>query len=156
MRKRIIAVNQDNVPGDQEWLGLDELADVEMTSEDPRHPIESALLACQGSGWRAEESGTQTIRLIFRESQTIRRIRLVFTEYDIDRTQEYVLRWSKEEGQPMREIVRQQWNFSPEGAKIETEDHDVELPGVGVLELMIVPDIHGANVLATLNQLQVA
>ncbi len=156
MRKRIIADQQDILPADHNWLDLNDLAEVELTSEDPGHPIESALLACQGSGWRAGATGMQTIRLIFRESQTIRRIRLVFTEYDIDRTQEYVLRWSKGEGQPFREIVRQQWNFSREGSQIETENHGVELPGVRVLELMIVPDIHDANVLATLTQLQVA
>jgi hypothetical protein len=33
---------------------------VEVTSEDPNFPIESALAASQGPGWRAAEPGEQT------------------------------------------------------------------------------------------------
>ena len=45
MRKRIIApVQQETAPPDQDWLNVEELAEVEITSEDAAHPIESALL----------------------------------------------------------------------------------------------------------------
>jgi len=54
------------------------------------------------------------------------------------------------------EIVRQQWNFSPEGATSETEDLHVELPAVTVLELSIIPEISGENALASLAQLRLA
>jgi hypothetical protein len=73
-----------------------------------------------------------------------------------ERTQEYVLRWSPDGGQSYREIVRQQWNFSPEGTTSETEDHHVDLPAVTVLELSIIPDISGGNAIASLAQLLLA
>ena len=64
MRKRMIAATeQDPSGGGQAWLDLPRLADVEITSEDPAHPIESALLPHGDSGWRAADPGPQTIRL---------------------------------------------------------------------------------------------
>ena len=39
--------------------------------------------------------------------------RPVFQEDEQERTQEFVLRWSPDGGQSYREIVRQQYNFSP-------------------------------------------
>ncbi len=52
--------------------------------------------------------------------------------------------------------MRQQWNFSPHGATGQTEDHRVELPGVTLLELSIVPDISGGTAPASLAQLRLA
>ncbi len=56
MRKRIIPTAQQrehaHIP-DADWLDLERLAEVEVTSEDPAHPIESALLPNGGPGWRA-------------------------------------------------------------------------------------------------------
>ena len=157
MRKRIIAPVQQEAAGpDQGWLNVEALAEVEITSEDPAHPIESALLPGGDSGWRAAGPGTQTIRLLFTYPQRLRRIWLRFAEASTERTQEYVVRWSADGGQSFREIVRQQWNFSPQGATSETEDHHVELPAVTVLELSIVPDISGGTAFASLAQLRLA
>jgi hypothetical protein len=136
---------------------VEDVAEVELTSEDPAHPIEFALLPGKPGGWRAAEPGTQTIRLLFDHPQRLRWIRLDFLEAETDRTQEYVLRWSADGGQSFREIVRQQWNFSPTGATTETEDHRVELAGVTVLELTITPDIGGnKSARATLQRLRLA
>ncbi|WP_454063828.1 carbohydrate-binding protein [Candidatus Nitrospira salsa] len=157
MRKRIInPAQQEIAPTDQEWLNVDGLAEVEITSEDAAHPIESALLPGHDSGWRAARSGKQTIRLLFAQPQPLRRIWLHFVEVNTERMQEYVLRWSGDGGQSFREIVRQQWNFSPQGANSETEDHHVELPGVTILELCITPDTSGGNAIASLAQLRLA
>jgi hypothetical protein len=157
MRKRIIApVPHEAAATDQDWLNLEQLAEVEITSEDPAHPIESALLPGGASGWRAAETGKQTIRLLFAYPQRLRRIWLDFVETRAERTQEYVLRWSADGGQSFREIVRQQWNFSPQGATRETEDHRVDLPAVTVLELSITPDVGGGNAFASLAQLRLA
>jgi hypothetical protein len=157
MRKRIIApVQQETAPPDQDWLNVEGLAEVEITSEDAAHPIESALLPGRPSGWRAAGPGEQTIRLRFAHPQRLRRIWLNFVEPLTERTQEYVLRWSPDGGQSFRDIVRQQWNFSPQGATSETEDHHVELPAVTVLELSIIPDTSGGNAFASLAQLRLA
>jgi hypothetical protein len=157
MRKRIIAPGPGEVaaaePG---WMDLEQLAEVEITSEDVDHPIESALIPGTISGWRAAEPGEQTIRLWFDEPLTIKQIRLVFHEDEHERTQEFVLRWSSDGGQSYREIVRQQYNFSPPETAREIEDYNVDLVGVTALELRIVPDISGGSAQASLAQLRVA
>ena len=77
MRKRIIGHGPGEVaaaePG---WLDLEHLAQVEITSEDVDHPIESALIPGMGSGWRAAQPGEQTIRLRFDEPLRLKRIQL--------------------------------------------------------------------------------
>jgi hypothetical protein len=157
MRKRIIATEQqDSSSPVDDWLNVEAIAEVEITSEDTAHPIESALLPGQASGWRAAGPGTQTIRLCFTRPQALRRIWLKFVESDTARTQEYVLRWSADGEQSFREIVRQQWNFSPEGASSETEDHQVNLAAVTVLELIIIPDTSGGSAVASLAQMRLA
>ena len=157
MRKRIIAPGPGEVaaaePG---WMDLEHLAQVEITSEDVDHPIESALIPRMGPGWRAAQPGEQMIRLQFDEPLRIKRIRLVFHEDEQERTQEFVLLWSPDSGQSSREIVRQQYNFSPPEAARELEDYDVDLDGVTVLELRILPDISGGSARASLTQLRVA
>ena len=59
----------------EKWLDLDRAAVVEVTSEEKDFPIESALVAGKTTGWRAADSGTQTIRLIFDEPQRLNHIR---------------------------------------------------------------------------------
>ena len=157
MRKRIITPGQQEIKDlDQEWLNIEGIAEVEITSEDAAYPIEFALLPGQASGWRAAGPGKQTIRLLFTHPQQLQQIRLHFVEPHIERMQEYVLRWSPDGGQSFQEIVRQQWNFSPGGTTSETEDHHVELPAVTVLELSIIPDTSGGSAIASLAQLRLA
>jgi hypothetical protein len=154
MRKRII--NRDIRNEERDWLNLEPLAQVEISSEAVGYAIESALIPGMGPGWRAGQPGEQTIRLLFDEPQRIKRIRLVFHEDEHRRTQEFVLRWSPDGGQSYREIVRQQYNFSSPGAATEVEGYDVNLDGVTVLEMRIVPDISGGSAPATLAQLRLA
>ena len=157
MRKTIITTDkQESLSPDQDWLDLEAIAEVEMTSEDIDHPIEAALIPGQPSGWRASEPGKQMIRLLFINPQHLKRIRLNFVETITERTQEYVLRYSSDGGKSSQEIVRQQWNFSPEGTTSETEEHHVNLHSVTMLELIIIPDINGGEPKATLDKLQLA
>jgi hypothetical protein len=65
-----------------------------------------------------------------------------------------VLRWSKDGGRSYREILRQQYTFSPPGATREVEDYTVNLDGVTALELTIVPDISGGDARASLISLR--
>jgi hypothetical protein len=141
MQKRM--VHASAVPQPRAWLDLDVLADVELTSEDPGHPVEAALEPGDGSGWRAADPGRQSIRLVFHSPQRLRRIRLRFDETDIERTQEFTLRWSPDGGRTFREVVRQQYSFSPTGTTGEVEDLNVDLVAVTALELTILPDQRG-------------
>ena len=157
MRKRIITLGtRDVIPPDQNWLDLENLAEAELTSEDSSHPIESALKPGEGPGWRASESGQQTVRLLFDKPLRVRRIHLVFQEDTRDRTQEFVLRWSSDGGRSYREIVRQQYNFSSPDNTLEIEDYAVDLVGLTALELSIVPDISGGIARASVAQLNLA
>lgn len=151
MRKRIVdAASGGSSSVAARWLDVDRHAEVEVTSEDAAHPIESALHAGGTTGWRAAESGPQTIRLRFDEPQRLERMRLVFEEREAARTQEFALRWSADAGRTYRELVRQQYNFSPPNTTREIEDYTVELEGVTVLELHIVPDVSGGTARASL------
>ena len=157
MRKRIIDQGPPEVSAaGSDWLDLEPLAQVEITSEEAGYSIESALIPGTGSGWRAAQPGEQTIRLLFDEPLKLGRVHLVFQEDERERTQEFVLRWSPDGGQTYREIVRQQYNFSPPGATREVEDYTVDLDGVTALELKIVPDISGGSARASLAQLRLA
>jgi hypothetical protein len=157
MRKRIIGHGPLDVKAEEfDWLDLERLAQVEITSEDVGYSIEAALIPGIGSGWRAAQPGEQTIRLLFDEPLRIKRIRLAFHEDAHERTQEFVLRWSPDGGHSYREIVRQQYNFSLPQATRQVEDYDIELDGVTALELTIVPDISGGSARASLTQLRVA
>jgi hypothetical protein len=158
MRKRIIDEGtQAATPTDEgHWLDLEKLAEVELTSEDAAYPLESALIAGTGSGWRAQQSGKQGIRFLFDKPQRIKRIRLVFQEDERARTQEFVLRWSADGGASYREIVRQQYNFSPPDASQEREDYSVDLDALTILELSIIPDISGGESRASLARMRLA
>ena len=69
MRKRIIPSTAEGSPPSGDWLDLEDLVQVEITSEDPAHPIESALLPGNASGWRAATAGRQIIRVCFDQPQ---------------------------------------------------------------------------------------
>ena len=132
------------------------MAQAELTSEDPSHPIESALKPGVGSGWRASEPGQQTVRLLFDNPLQIKRVHLVFHEDEQQRTHEFVLRWSADGGRSCREIVRQQYNFSPPGNAREIEDYEVDLVGLTVLEISISPDMSGGSARASIAELRLA
>lgn len=148
MRKSVI-----DIPS--QWLELPALASVQVTSEADGFPIESALTGETTRGWRASRPGEQIIRILFDTPVSIRKIQLHFVETEQSRTQEFVLRWNTPDGVP-REIVRQQWNFSPGGSNSETEEYQVGLENAEVLELKIKPDIGGGNAVASLASLRLA
>lgn len=156
MRKSIInATNPATVLTNEQWLDLEQIAQVEISSENPKNPIENALLPNNQLGWYAAQAGEQVIRLIFDQPQHINRIVLNFIEMQIERTQEFVLRWSNDKGKTFHEIVRQQWNFNAASTQ-EIEDYQVKLANVTVLELVICPDINGGEACASLQKLQLA
>jgi len=158
MRKRIVSSGPPTGrPGaDSNWMDLGQIATVEVTSEDPNFPIESVFSAAEGAGWRAGQKGEQQIRLIFDQALPVRRIQLHFVEPNHARLQEFSVRWSAADGGQVKEIVRQQWNFSPEGSTSEMEDYQVDLEGVSTLELVIRPDLTHNQAVATLAAWRVA
>jgi hypothetical protein len=157
MRKRLIDPTAERLGTlGQGWLDLERAAVVEVTSEDEHYPVESAFDSGDARGWRAAAAGPQTIRLIFDHPQRLKCVSLVFEEDEFGRTQEFVLRWSSDGGSTLKEIVRQQWNFSPPESRREVEQYQVDLHGVDVLELVIKPDIAGGVARASLKNLRLS
>jgi len=140
MQKRLVGAPGQKSVTEESWLDLEAMAQVELTSEDPAHPIEGALLPNGQSGWRAAEPGNQSIRLLFHQPQRLRRILLRFDERGQERTQEFSLTWSRDGGRSSHDLIRQQYTFSPGGSTSEVEDLNVDLPSVTALELTIIPD----------------
>ena len=155
MRKITINPPTENtLSSDLNYLDLERLAQVEISSECQERPIESALVADSESGWQAASPGEQTIRLVFDQPQTIKHIYLRFDEQDQSRTQEFVLLWRMDNEDSFREILRQQYHFSPPVTIRENEDYAVDLKQLKALELRIIPDISGGEACATLTCLR--
>jgi hypothetical protein len=140
----------------ESWPDLERIATVEVTSEHPDFPIESVFAATDAKGWRALHRGEQRIRLTFDQPTPIRRIHLRFVESEVERTQEFTIGWAGVAGGPLKEVVRQQWTFSPAGSTSEIEHYDVCLDGVSALELAIKPDLGRENAVATLAEWRIA
>jgi hypothetical protein len=140
MQKRLVGTPEPKSVTEENWMDLEAMTQVELTSEDPGCPIEGALLPDRKPGWRASEPGSQSIRLLFHQPQRLRRILLRFEDSSVERTQEFALRWSPDGGRSSSHLVRQQYSFSPAGSTSEVEDFMVDLGSVTALELTIIPD----------------
>ncbi len=155
MQKQIIQQeNQMISPAQQYWLDVENLAQIELTSEEAAYPIESAFTLNNTEGWKAAQSGEQTIRILFNEPQKLNRIQLRFREEETERSQEFLLSWLPAGDLSYQEIVRQQYNFSPPYTNEELEDYKVNLDAVSALELNIIPDISKPDARASLAQIR--
>jgi F5/8 type C domain len=143
------------ISSSDQWLNLEELASVEVSSEDPSYPFEDALHGAVRGGWKAAAPGPQAIRLTFDQPQSIRRIRLEFREDGPERVQEFAL-YAMTANQARKEVLRQQWTFSPGGSTQEIEDYPVELADVTAIELQIDPGRHDKQKIASLQSIALA
>ncbi|MBF0287448.1 MAG: carbohydrate-binding protein [SAR324 cluster bacterium] len=146
-------VHQDHVdifPSKKSWINLESIMQVQVISEVGAYALDPI------SGWRAGHPGKQTLRFIFKEPLKLRRIRLVFEETELERAQQFLLRWSSKSTDSYQDIITQQYNFSPSGSICEEEEYEVDLDGAVSLELQIDPDIHGSEAFASLKQIQLA
>ena len=145
MRKSILSTSfaaPTNAPQGN-WLDIEALAHVEVSSEAPDFPIDNALIPHpQGlatAGWRAATNGPQTIRINFDKPQDISRIHLHIVDRAAERSQELAI-YAGPNTQDLREVRRQQYSFSPNGSNEEIEDFTVDLKQITTLELRIDPD----------------
>jgi hypothetical protein len=157
MRKRPITPPSETIRDRRgDALDVERAAVIEVTSEDKEFPIESAFVSGDSRGWRAAEPGSQTIRLIFDQPQKLKCISLMFEENETQRTQEFVLQWSPDGGLSVKEIVRQQWTFSPPKSTHEIEEYEVDFSNVTLLELVIKPNMSGGADRASLKHLRLS
>src|SRR5688500_12457489 len=131
-------------------------ATVQVTSEDPAHPIEHVFDHRRGPGgsrWVAAEPGEQTLVLAFDAPQTIHQIIVEVEEPEVSRTQELRLSVSRDGGQTYRELRRQECNRGPPGTAVEREVWGVTAEGVTHLHLWLKPDKGGVPCRAILTAL---
>jgi hypothetical protein len=143
MRKKILGTEPAETPSLPGALDIAAIATALVTSEDAHHPIENAFDRSRGPGgsrWVAAHPGEQTLILEFDAPQIICRISLEVEEQDLSRTQELQLAVSHDRGQTYRELVRQEYNFSPPGTTFEREAWSFDLEGVTHLRLWLKPD----------------
>lgn len=137
-----------------EWFAVEAIAGIGVTSEADGAPVENVLYPDRETGWRAGEPGRQIVRVTFGRPTNIRHIQLTFRESQLTRTQEFTLSCTVPGGE-RREVIRQQWTFSPQGSTEEVEDYRVTLDDVVVLELAINPEISNRGVHASLFRLRI-
>ncbi|WP_169977220.1 haloacid dehalogenase type II [Tautonia rosea] len=131
-------------------------AAVRVTSEDPEHPIDHAFDDSEGPGgsrWIAGTPGEQTLILAFDAPQGITRVALEVEERNVARTQDLQLALSTDGGQTYREVLRQEYGFSPTGSTFEREDWEVRADRVTHLRLVIRPDKGGRPCRASITTL---
>ena len=124
-------------------LDVPSIATALVTSESPENPIENAFDSQSGPGgsrWVAGDPGDQAITLEFDSPQTIRRVALEVEEKEAVRTQELQLSVSCDDGRSYRELLRQEFNFSPEGTTFQREEWNIEINAATHMRLWVRPD----------------
>ena len=156
LRKLIIKPHTATPDATTGEIDIAAVATVQVTSESPEHPIDQVFDDHRGPGgtrWIAGEPGEQTVILAFDAPQTINQILLEVEELEEPRTQELQLSLSCDGGRTYRELLRQEFNFSPAGTTFEREKWTVSAQGVTHLRLVIKPDKGGKPCRATLTSL---
>lgn len=118
-------------------------ATVTVTSEAEGQPITRVFDDVRGPGapqWVAGQPGDQVLTIAFHEPRQLGQITLEVEERDVSRTQEVAVAVSTDGGRSYREIRRQEFNFSPDGATWESESWRVSEQHVTHLKLLIRPD----------------
>jgi hypothetical protein len=156
LRKLIIKPHPATQVSTSGEIDIAEVATVLVTSEAPDHPIDLAFDYHRGPGgtrWIAGEMGEQSVILAFDAPQTINKIILEVEEPDGARTQELQLSLSCDGGKTYRELLRQEFNFSPPGTTFEPEKWKISAQEVTHLRLVIKPDKGDKPCWATLTSL---
>jgi hypothetical protein len=156
LRKKILSTHLITSGHSSPQKDIAALAMVLVTSEDPDHPIDHVFDGERGPGasrWIAAQPGEQTVILAFDAPQTIRKVLVEIEEPDISRTQEMDVSISDDGGQTYRELVRQEYTFSPPGTTREHEEWSINANGVSHLRLRIKPEKGGKACRATLSTL---
>lgn len=143
LRKHILPESDvHRLPGQ---ICIADAATVWVSSERPDHPIDCICDGRQGPGgtrWIAEQPGDQTIVLAFDAAHRVHTVRLEVEEPDVSRTQEVTLATSCDGGRTYRELLRQEYTFSP-GTTFEHEEWRLPPEDITNLRLWIRPDKSG-------------
>jgi hypothetical protein len=138
-------------------ISVPDVAGVLVSSEEASHPIDHIFDDRNGPGgtrWIAGQVGEQTLILAFDQPQTLQKLNLEIEEPDMSRTQELSMAVSHDGGQTYREMLRQEYNFSPPHTTYERERWAFPAEAVTHLRLIIRPDKRNKPCQATITSLQ--
>ena len=132
-------------------------AAIAYSSENPAHPVEHLLDGVSGPGatrWMsARPDVIEQIVMEFDHPQTISRLVYEVEEAIRERTQEVRVEASEDGGRTYRQLLVQEYTFSPRGATYQREEQRLNLHRVSHLRLTIVPNKNGSGT-ATLTTLR--
>jgi hypothetical protein len=132
-------------------------ATIAYSSEQPDHPVEDLLDGNSGPGatrWISARPDTvEHIVVEFDRPQAISRLVYEVEETERERTQEVRVEISEDGGRTYRQILVQEYTFSPRGATYQREEQRFNLRQVTHLRLTIVPNKNGSGI-ATLTTLR--
>jgi hypothetical protein len=124
-------------------------ATIAYSSEDPAHPVEHMLDGRNGPGatrWVSTRPDTvEHIVIEFDRPQPVSHLLYEVEETLRERTQEVRLDVSEDGGQSYRQILVQEYNFSPRGATYQREEQRFNLRQVTHLRLTLVPNKSGSG-----------
>lgn len=149
VRKLLLSAEDLLTPPQDGSLDLVAEAVIAYTSEDPNHPVDHLFDDSSGPGasrWVAAAPDTpQTLLVSFDNPRAISRIVLETEERDAERTQQVQIAASSDGGQTFRDVLVQEFNFSPTGATFQREGWRVDLATVTTLRLVVVPNKRGSG-----------
>jgi|SRR5215831_12345212 hypothetical protein len=149
LRKRPLAGDATAAPRAADEIDIAACATIAYSSEDPAHPVENLLDERPGPGgtrWTSARSDTiERIVVEFDRPQTISRLVYEVEETMRERTQEVSAEVSDDGGRAYRQILVQEYNFSPRGATFQHEEQRLNLHGVTHLRLTVVPNKSGSG-----------
>lgn len=154
LRKHILQPVESHARGGE--ISIADTATVLVTSELPDHPVDHICDGQRGPGgtrWIAEQPGDQTVVLAFDAPRNIDTVSVEIEEREVSRTQELTLATSRDGGKTYREVLRQEFNFSPSGTTFEHEDWRIAADGITNVRLWIRPDKGGKPCRASLTSL---
>ena len=157
LRKRLLEAEPTTSAGTDNEIDIVGCATIAYSSEDPAHPIEHAFDGRDGPGvtrWTSARPDTvERIIVEFDEPQPISRLVYEVEEAVRERTQEVSVEVSENGGRTYRQILIQEYNFSPRGATYQREELRFNLLQARRLRLTIVPNKNGSGT-ATLTTLR--
>lgn len=157
LRKRPLEADAAANAGAAGAIDIAACATIAYSSEDPAHPVEHMLDGDTGPGatrWISVRLDTvEHIVVEFDQPQAISRLAYEVEEAERERTQEVHVEVSEDGGRTYRQILVQEYTFSPQGATYQREEQRFNLRQVTHLRLTIVPNKNGSGT-ATLTTLR--
>jgi hypothetical protein len=157
LRKRLLEDDAATNARTADEIDIVGCATIAYSSENPAHPVEHMLDGRSGLGatrWISARPDTvERIVVEFDQPQPISRLVYEVEEAMRERTQEVRVEVSEDGGQTYRQILVQEYTFSPGGATYQREEQRFDLRQVSQIRLTIVPNKNGSG-MATLTALR--